>query len=227
MENDDLEEDLGSQEDLDLESEDLENNNLDEDLDLENDDLEDVELEENLEDINVKDSTKEEDLDLEGGIDMENDDLEEDLGSQDDLDLEDSNIKDEDLDLENDDLEGVDLEEGLEDAKEEDLDSEEFNINHTSQMDSDKKATSLISDKVANEAKNSIRDLMQTIPSIPSKKHSVLSNAPAFRSGETLEDMVAVMMAPKLEQWMNENLPTLVEKVVRDEIKKIVPNHED
>jgi len=30
-------------------------------------------------------------------------------------------------------------------------------------------------------------------------------------------------MEPRLEKWLNENLPNLVEKIVREEIRKIIP----
>ena len=30
-------------------------------------------------------------------------------------------------------------------------------------------------------------------------------------------------MEPKLEKWLNENLPNLVEEIVRKEIEKIIP----
>jgi cell pole-organizing protein PopZ len=30
-------------------------------------------------------------------------------------------------------------------------------------------------------------------------------------------------MEPKLEKWMNENLSSIVEKIVREEISKIIP----
>jgi cell pole-organizing protein PopZ len=30
-------------------------------------------------------------------------------------------------------------------------------------------------------------------------------------------------MEPKLEKWLNENLPLMVENIIREEIEKIVP----
>jgi len=80
--------------------------------------------------------------------------------------------------------------------------------------------TSMISDNTAKQVTNSIKELIQ---SIPKKQQFLQSPAPAFRSGETIEDMISTMLAPKLEQWLEENLPSMVEKVVRDEIRKIIP----
>lgn len=83
--------------------------------------------------------------------------------------------------------------------------------------------SSIISETVANQTKNVIKDLMQAVP----KKQELFSNrAPAFKSGETIEEMVSAILTPKLEQWLNENLPTIVEKVVKDEIKKLIPKDE-
>jgi len=33
------------------------------------------------------------------------------------------------------------------------------------------------------------------------------------------------LMEPKLEKWLNDNLPELVENIVREEIEKIVPKN--
>ena len=80
--------------------------------------------------------------------------------------------------------------------------------------------TSIISESVAKQTKDSIKEL---IHSIPKKQQFLQSPSPAFKSGETIEDMVLAILTPKLEQWVNENLPEMVEKIVREEIKKLIP----
>ena len=44
-----------------------------------------------------------------------------------------------------------------------------------------------------------------------------------FRSGETVEDLVTEMLKPMMKEWLDNNLPKLVEDVVQREIKKIMP----
>ena len=39
--------------------------------------------------------------------------------------------------------------------------------------------------------------------------------------GRTLEDLAREMMQPMLRQWMDENLPRIVEAAVRDEVERI------
>jgi uncharacterized protein len=59
---------------------------------------------------------------------------------------------------------------------------------------------------------------------------SQLVNRPRDRSGElplgnadrTLEDVVRELMRPMLKGWMDDNLPALVERLVRDEITRLV-----
>jgi uncharacterized protein len=59
---------------------------------------------------------------------------------------------------------------------------------------------------------------------------SQLVNRPRDRSGElplgnadrTLEDIVRELMRPMLKSWMDDNLPALVERLVRDEITRLV-----
>jgi uncharacterized protein len=42
-----------------------------------------------------------------------------------------------------------------------------------------------------------------------------------FRSGATVEDLVVEALKPELKQWLNTHLPSIVERMVSAEIKKI------
>ena len=46
--------------------------------------------------------------------------------------------------------------------------------------------------------------------------HTVLSN-----NARTLEDLVREMLRPMLKSWLDDNLPGLVERVVRAEIERV------
>ncbi|MGB9151518.1 MAG: DUF2497 domain-containing protein, partial [Alphaproteobacteria bacterium] len=53
-----------------------------------------------------------------------------------------------------------------------------------------------------------------------------LSSAPAGASyigngGRTLEDMVVELMRPLLKDWLDKNLPAVVERLVQKEIERI------
>ncbi|HMM13543.1 MAG TPA: DUF2497 domain-containing protein [Parvibaculum sp.] len=39
--------------------------------------------------------------------------------------------------------------------------------------------------------------------------------------GRTLEDLVADLLRPMLKQWLDQNLPPLVEQLVREEIERV------
>jgi cell pole-organizing protein PopZ len=43
-----------------------------------------------------------------------------------------------------------------------------------------------------------------------------------YRGGPTLEDMVREEMRPMLKDWLDTNLPPLVERLVRAEIERMV-----
>lgn len=45
---------------------------------------------------------------------------------------------------------------------------------------------------------------------------------PLGAAGRTLEDMVRELMRPHLQEWLDAHLPRLVERVVRDEIGRLV-----
>jgi cell pole-organizing protein PopZ len=46
--------------------------------------------------------------------------------------------------------------------------------------------------------------------------HTVLSN-----NARTLEDLVKEMLRPMLKSWLDDNLPQLVERIVRAEIERV------
>ncbi|RUM95499.1 DUF2497 domain-containing protein [Pseudaminobacter arsenicus] len=48
-----------------------------------------------------------------------------------------------------------------------------------------------------------------------------LSEAFAARSRKTFDDMAEQMMRPMLQDWLDNNLPTLVERLVREEIERV------
>ena len=53
---------------------------------------------------------------------------------------------------------------------------------------------------------------LRSMPSTPS---------PAFRSGTTVEDLVLEALRPMLKQWLDTNLPAVVERLVEREVRKI------
>jgi hypothetical protein len=55
------------------------------------------------------------------------------------------------------------------------------------------------------------------------RPQSVLSpiDSTAFRSGVTVEDLVIESLKPMLKNWLDENLPTIVERIVEREIRKL------
>lgn len=48
-----------------------------------------------------------------------------------------------------------------------------------------------------------------------------LSEAFAARSRKTFDEMAAEMLRPMLQEWLDNNLPTLVERLVREEIERV------
>ena len=46
--------------------------------------------------------------------------------------------------------------------------------------------------------------------------HTVLSN-----NARTLEDLVKEMLRPMLKSWLDDNLPGLVERIVKSEIERV------
>lgn len=66
--------------------------------------------------------------------------------------------------------------------------------------------TALISDQTSSAVHNAFGALA----------HTVLSN-----NARTLEDLVKDMLKPMLKTWLDDNLPTMVERLVRAEIERV------
>ena len=48
-----------------------------------------------------------------------------------------------------------------------------------------------------------------------------LGKAVMARDARTLEDLVQDMLRPMLKSWLDQNLPTMVERLVRSEIERV------
>jgi uncharacterized protein len=51
---------------------------------------------------------------------------------------------------------------------------------------------------------------------------NALAQTVLVENGRTLQDLVREMLRPMLKSWLNDNLPTLVERLVLAEIEQIV-----
>ncbi len=75
----------------------------------------------------------------------------------------------------------------------------------------------LIREETVYQASNSMKKLMEA--------KNLVNNVGKFSQDETLTKIAMNLMEPKLEKWLNDNLPALVENIVREEIEKIVPKN--
>jgi uncharacterized protein len=77
----------------------------------------------------------------------------------------------------------------------------------------DSKPDALISDPAASASTQAFASL--------AKEVAPKDDEPLPGSGQTVEQLVAEMMRPMLKEWLDSNLPALVERVVQDEISKL------
>ena len=73
----------------------------------------------------------------------------------------------------------------------------------------------LIHQETIYQANDSIKKLIEA--------KNMIKNVNNFAQNETLSKIAISIMEPKLEKWLNENLPNMVEEIVRQEIDKIIP----
>lgn len=74
----------------------------------------------------------------------------------------------------------------------------------------------LISENSASTAKASITNLMNKLG------EQNKAQGPNFKSGETVEHLVAEMLKPMMKEWLDSNLPKMVNQIVEREIAKIM-----
>jgi len=75
----------------------------------------------------------------------------------------------------------------------------------------------LIAPEAEASAASSVSSLLRTLDSSRQANSTLL-----YRGGPTLADMVREEIRPLLKTWLDENLPPLVERLVRAEIERVV-----
>jgi cell pole-organizing protein PopZ len=71
----------------------------------------------------------------------------------------------------------------------------------------------LVAPEAAAAASASVNSLLRTL--------SAERHAQVYRGGPTLEDMVRELVRPMLKEWLDSNLPPMVERIVRAEIERV------
>lgn len=62
---------------------------------------------------------------------------------------------------------------------------------------------------------------LRALETVPSPGPVPTTSAIAFRSGETVEGLVIEALKPMLKDWLDSNLPGMVERLVEKEIRKL------
>jgi uncharacterized protein len=83
---------------------------------------------------------------------------------------------------------------------------------------SDHSADHLVSDAAAAASMAALSQLQQ----FGGRKEKPMSDIPLGEGQRSIEDLVREMLRPLLKEWLDSNLPSLVERVVRDEVDRLV-----
>jgi len=85
----------------------------------------------------------------------------------------------------------------------------------------------LVSSDAAKATSRSLNQLADTIAEHQAAKDVVPEMPLGTGSTKSLEDIVRELMRPMLKDWLDENLPGVVERVVRKEVQKLVRQVDD
>jgi cell pole-organizing protein PopZ len=77
----------------------------------------------------------------------------------------------------------------------------------------------LLSPEAAALAAGAVKKLQAAVePPIPG---AATTPSPVFMSGNTVEGMAAAMLKPMIKEWLDKNLPAIVERIVTMEIRRL------
>lgn len=79
----------------------------------------------------------------------------------------------------------------------------------------------LLSKETAVASAKALNDLLKVASSISKKEPASSSIKPSH----ALEDLVVELLKPQLKQWLDQNLPSLIEQMVTKEIQKLLSIH--
>lgn len=68
-----------------------------------------------------------------------------------------------------------------------------------------------------------VHQTTQSIKKLMDASNTIASVKNLSKNNDILSELAIQLMEPKLEKWLNENLAPIVERIVQEEIKKIVP----
>ncbi len=90
-----------------------------------------------------------------------------------------------------------------------------------------KAASELVSSGAAAASSRSLNELNEKIAERQAAKDVVEETPMGPGSAKTLDEMVRELMRPMLKDWLDKNLPDVVERVVRKEVQKLVRQADD
>lgn len=77
----------------------------------------------------------------------------------------------------------------------------------------------LIDVKVAQESREALKHFIRL-----AEKNEI--DSLPLKNGTTVEDIIIDLLKPQLSDWLNKNLPGIVNNIVQREIKKLIPQNE-
>jgi cell pole-organizing protein PopZ len=89
-------------------------------------------------------------------------------------------------------------------------------VNNTPIKAMTEKPENILSQEIADKSSKAIQNLLNNIP-----RPDI--DSPAFRSANTLEDLVMEILKPMMKDWLDNNLEVIVRDIVEREIRKIIP----
>jgi cell pole-organizing protein PopZ len=80
----------------------------------------------------------------------------------------------------------------------------------------------LLSPEAAASVSDAFKEFIETLPH-PHEDSVPVHSGMVTRSGTTVEDLLIEVLTPLLKDWFEANVPGMVDRIVRDELRKLIP----
>ncbi|MBI1274389.1 DUF2497 domain-containing protein [bacterium] len=104
---------------------------------------------------------------------------------------------------------------GLDETDEEDQPAKDLSMDEQEER-------GLLSPQAAANVSSAFKEFIDTLPHQNEEAQPVHSGL-VTRSGTTVEDLLIEALQPLIKDWFEANLPATVERIVRDELRKLIP----
>lgn len=111
---------------------------------------------------------------------------------------------------------------GLDEMDEEDQPAKDMSMDEMTPSSHENEERGMLSPQAAANVSSAFKEFIDTLPHQHEDVQPIRSGL-VTRGGTTVEDLLIEALQPLIKDWFEANLPATVERIVRDELRKLIP----